>query len=433
MPLNLYNTIDMLMRAYYLYEKSPKKCHELDEVVASLRECLEKDEMYISRTKGNRPLRACGTRFVSHKVAAINRFIERYGAYINHLISLTEDSSVKPADKQKLKGYIGKWKEAKITFGCAMFHDLLKPAGILCKALQYDDVSITDALEAMVKTAKSIEKLKTLNFYELPTVKKVISRIQNANSDSESVSEATYQAVKLVHYEDGINFLTSHKDQIMESVLACLKNRVKAHHPELLTNALKILATQGWNKSDDIDFASVNLDNLVQQYLIPLQKATVDTSVINEEWEDMVEYARRYLNIAEEDHQIIWYKLFNCPDSSKWKNILALIELLFCLPMANGRVERAFSVMKIIKTDRRNCLGEDHLDDLMRIAIDGPALSQWNASRAVTLWWKDKQRRQVADKRVTVKPTSSSSVVELESDHSSEDEFDLEDWESFIA
>jgi len=31
---NLYTMIDeMLMRAYYLYEKSPKKCHELDEVV----------------------------------------------------------------------------------------------------------------------------------------------------------------------------------------------------------------------------------------------------------------------------------------------------------------------------------------------------------------------------------------------------------------
>ena len=60
--------------------------------------------------------------------------------------------------------------------------------------------------------------------------------------------------------------------------------------------------------------------------------------------------------------------------------------------MANGRVERAFSVMKVVKTDRRNCLEEDHLDDLMRITIDGPPLSQWNASQAVTLWWKDKQR-----------------------------------------
>ena len=46
--------------------------------------------------------------------------------------------------------------------------------------------------------------------------------------------------------------------------------------------------------------------------------------------------------------------------------------------------------MKVVKTDRRNCLG-DHLDDLMRITIDGPSFSQWNASEAVTLWWKDKQ------------------------------------------
>ena len=50
---------------------------------------------------GNRPLRACGTRFVSHKVAALNFFVDRYGAYFSHLIALTEDSIVKPADKQK--------------------------------------------------------------------------------------------------------------------------------------------------------------------------------------------------------------------------------------------------------------------------------------------------------------------------------------------
>ena len=37
----------------------------------------------------------------------------------------------------------------------------------------------------------------------------------------------------------------------------------------------------------------------------------------------------------------------------------------------NGRVERAFSVMKVVKTDCRNCLGEDHLDDLMHIPYSG--------------------------------------------------------------
>ena len=55
-------------------------------------------------------------------------------------------------------------------------------------------------------------------------MKKVISRIQSAETDSDSA--ATYQAVKLVHYDEGIDFLTSHKNEIVESVLACLKNWV---------------------------------------------------------------------------------------------------------------------------------------------------------------------------------------------------------------
>ena len=33
---------------------------------------------------GTRPLRAHGTRFVNHKIEALNRMIDRYGAYKNH-------------------------------------------------------------------------------------------------------------------------------------------------------------------------------------------------------------------------------------------------------------------------------------------------------------------------------------------------------------
>ena len=57
--------------------------------------------------------RACGTRFISHKVAAIGRLLDRYGAYIAHLTELIENSSTKAADKQKLKGYVKKWCDSK--------------------------------------------------------------------------------------------------------------------------------------------------------------------------------------------------------------------------------------------------------------------------------------------------------------------------------
>ena len=47
--------------------------------------------------------------------------------------------------------------------------------------------------------------------------------------------------------------------------------------------------------------------------------------------------------LQEDDYKIIWWKLFNAPDSTKWTNILAVVELLFCLPVSNGHLERVFS------------------------------------------------------------------------------------------
>ena len=38
----LFSSIDnMLMHAYYMYEKSPKKCHDLEGVVTELKACLQ--------------------------------------------------------------------------------------------------------------------------------------------------------------------------------------------------------------------------------------------------------------------------------------------------------------------------------------------------------------------------------------------------------
>ncbi len=54
----------------------------------------------------------------------------------------------------------------------------------------------------------------------------------------------------------------------------------------------------------------------------------MNTSLIQEEWDDMVDYAKRYLNLVQEEYRVIRWKLFNSTDSSKCANLLALI---FCL------------------------------------------------------------------------------------------------------
>ena len=169
---------------------------ELNEVIAALRLCLEPGDL--PNEGGNRPLRACGTRFVSHKVAAISRLLDRYGAYISHLTTLTEDSSVREVDKQKLKGYVLKWHSCKMVLGCALFHDILKPAAIMCKTLQYDEICVVGAIESTLKTSKAIESLRSTPFNDLPTVKRVLGRLQHDQGEN------TYQGVVLTRFEESV-------------------------------------------------------------------------------------------------------------------------------------------------------------------------------------------------------------------------------------
>ena len=61
----------------------------------------------------------------------------------------------------------------------------------------------------------------------------------------------------------------------------------------------------------------------------------------------MSDYARRYLDLVQ-DNYTIWWKLYNAANVNRWGNVLSLIELLFCIPMSNGTVERVFSTVKLI-------------------------------------------------------------------------------------
>ena len=146
---------EMLLRLYYIYDKSPKKCRELEGIVNNLKDCFQFDD------NGVRPLRASGSRWVCHKLNAMQRVLSKYGAYTSHLATLSEDSSVKSVDREKLKGYLRKWTNAKYLLGCAIFIDVLTPCAILSKTMQSDSLDILGALTCLIRTTKETNKLSS--------------------------------------------------------------------------------------------------------------------------------------------------------------------------------------------------------------------------------------------------------------------------------
>ena len=309
--------------------------------------------------------------------------------------------------------------------GCAIFHDILKPAATLCKVLQSDEICAVSAIEAILKTTKSMEKLKDIEIEDFPTLKKVLSRVKDEDGHK------SYQGFELTHYQQGWSFIMEHATEYLQSVLDCLHERLKwKKHPEdvlLLNHILKILATHGWEKTESAAFGYESVQHLSTRFAIPLQEAGVNSSQLQDEWEDIVFFAKQYINLVQNSYKIVWWKLFNSPDAPKWKNILTLVEL-FSILLSNGRLECCFSQLKITKTDRRASLKEDSLDHLLRIRIEGPPLEEWNPSKAMGLWWADKPRRVNRSQSATTSATSSD-VAEEECAAAT---WTFADWDSWL-
>ena len=432
---------DMLLRLYYIYEKSPKKSWDLSDIVTDLKEVFEFKE------GGDMPVRSQGSRWITHKRKALQRLVDRYGAYINHLTALVADRSISSTDRARLSGYLRKWQQAKMLVGSALYVDVLKPPSLLSLTLQDDDLDIVQGLKHILKSTKSLKNLTEKNPLEWPTVKLVCSRVKDGN---------VYQGAVMQHF----NTTTLHycRNQALADLKQLdqkMRDRLEWSDVKMLRCILTFLDTQSWrrpvtgnsdNSSDDDEDDDHVLSEILSavEYITsifrePLEAKGVNLPSVRDELEEIVRYSRKYLSIDREGYRKVWYKLHISPDAIRWPNILLLCELGFSLPFSNGRVERIFSSLKLIKTDRRTRLQARTLSDLLDIHVEGPLLSNFSADRAVELWWRDcsTTRRVHQHPRKAYRPRKKAST-EADASASSESDTDeetltLHEWDSWLC
>ena len=178
-----------------------------------------------------------------------------------------------------------------------------------------------------------------------------------------------------------------------------------------MRDIITVLATQGWEKLVRECTQLDGLRRLISHFTIPLESAGIDCSKIPEEFEHVLLYAIEFVSLFTLEYRSVWWRLFNSPFSSEWSNALGLMELLLSLPASNGKVERSFSQMNVIKTSKRSLLSNDTLDDLLLLTVDGVPLADFNPDAAIDIWWNDKQRRPNQKKRNPYKQIPSSSAT----------------------
>ena len=425
---------EMLVRLHYIYERSPKKCRELEEVINALKQCLEFDDA------GVRPVRACGSRWVSHKLSAMSRVVSKFGAYTSHLAALSEDSSVKAADRAKLKGYLNKWLDAKYLLGCAFFVDLLLPCSIFSKVMQSDTLDVLSAFTSLLRSVKELNKLCSKGLEHWPTYTATQKKISEENGEN------VYQCQALKRVAQAKEHYSSRHQEYCSSVTTCLKTRLAWSDLQLIRDVIFVLETQGWFvDEDDAEAAGSGSEQASSRepivrlaeghFKVPLEGAGVDIDRLPEEFHEILLHATQFISLSTTGYQAVWWRLFHAPNASDWSNILTLVRLLFTLPVSNGKLERVFSTLKLIKVDKRSLLANDTLDDLLVLNTDRVPMKEFKPDRSIHMWWNAKTRRPNQHPRKVYKKTS---VDGDEGDSDTSDSPDtcksvLDDWDEFTA
>lgn len=211
-----------------------KKSYELTNIVDDLRCVFEFPR------GGNLPVRSHGTRWITHKRKALQRVLDCYGAYIHHLSTLTEDGSLKPADREHLKGYLLK---PRMLIGCAMYVEALKPVSLLSLTLQKEGADIVTSIENTLKSVKVLKSLLELSPIEWPTVKLVKGRLKDVGDQKE------YQGVVLQNFDSTLEQCKKH---VMDDICRLeekIKEQLEWSDIQLMRSVLVFLETRSWQKS----------------------------------------------------------------------------------------------------------------------------------------------------------------------------------------
>jgi len=135
-----------------LYEKSPKKCRELEDIVADLCPCVEFDD------SGVRPLRASGLRWVSHKLRKCNEaYSFQVGLYTNYLLHCQWIVLSRLCIVLCFRDTVS----CKISARVCLFVDLLSPYAIFSKVMQEDDLDVLGAFSSLIRTGKEVNTLSS--------------------------------------------------------------------------------------------------------------------------------------------------------------------------------------------------------------------------------------------------------------------------------
>ncbi|XP_042401546.1 zinc finger MYM-type protein 1-like [Zingiber officinale] len=327
------------------------------------------------------------TRWGSHYLT-LGRLLSMWPSVIQVLENICDDSSSFDS-RGFAKSLIQKMENYEFVFMLHLMKMILGMTNELSLVLQQKDQNIVQAI-SLIESVKDqfqifredgwhtiIDKVNTfceLNEIPVPEMKDNCMIGGRSRRRRQVITNLHYYRVEIFY-------------QVVDSVIQEMNTRFL----EVGTELLSCIACLHPRNS----FSEFNVQKLVRLCdLYPEDFSTNDCIVIEQQFQNFIHNIQQDPNFfGIEDLGSFAQKIVETQKNQAYPLVYRLIEMTLALPVATASVERVFSAMKTIKTDLRNRMGDEWMNDSLVVYIEKDIFSTIENEQILQRFQKMKSRR----------------------------------------
>ena len=340
-----------------MYQTSPKIDRELKRVAEAYGETIPK------------PTKAYGTRWIDHKLRAMQIALDHYGPLIHHIKSLLQTDS-QPKQRAQLSGFLKRWKHAVLPLSMSIYLDVLSPLHNMSLSFQKDRHDPVKAFRRVQDFNWNMAKLQLLieDSWDSPnsimtTYKKFLRQIIEKESENDGKIRYFYQDLKLKKFQISKNNVKENYTEAIRNITACMEEHFSnLYESPLFKNMVCMLDVSTWLTASSTEkFGDQEISEMTNYFANLFSSGPPQVDKIPQKWLFLKSYMLPIISNNKKTYYLnIWKIVFSNQGIVKeCRNVFDIFELFLICPFTNAKLERMFSHMNCVKNDWRSNLSRD--------------------------------------------------------------------------
>ncbi|XP_072044905.1 zinc finger protein 862-like [Amphiura filiformis] len=410
---------DVLNHAYRHYKLSRVNWEGLQDTGTALKKTVK------------RPVRVNGTRWLAHHHRAAEAVDNNWSCMV---VNLEHQMQTEKAERrEKAETLLNKLRAIEFVLMFNFFLCYLAIMKGMSLVLQKNNVTVDQVVDTISSVSTRLKQLKEKNLENVLMKDVVVTEEDGLSFRGEIIGRSTSNRETR---SDKENKAEEIKRKVMETAKKIVDGTIQnidERFGSLVDNdiikAAAIANVHNWPSEAQAlnEYGEDEVEKLYMHFEGPLKRQNIDLNQAKVQWIELktrVARKRKLEKTAAANAQAqqkkqkstkpksssmqIWEDILTDPQlKDHFKHILTIIEIILILPVHTSNLERGFSQMNLIKTEKRTHLTTESLNSLLTVKLSGLDYGSYDPVGAIIRWWKhsDSHSQTVPVKRrPTVQP-----------------------------